>query len=177
MSSVSLVSSVLSLSLSLSLSSLSLSLFSLSHTHSFSRTLSVPLLCASRASAHALQCHALVPPCRQIFLKMVGADSTSSPGSTASTRPHWTAYVFAYMWQLLSLAGAGGLHHFWLGNVWRGVLWLLTYNLLLVGWLWDLFTMPSLVQEAHDRRGRVGCCGGCCVRRRKRVALQQQAAV
>ena len=53
------------------------------------------------------------------------------------------------------LAGACGIHRFYLGKVGSGVLWLLTFGLFGIGQLVDLFQMKSLVRDANIREGRI----------------------
>lgn len=48
--------------------------------------------------------------------------------------------------------GILGVHHFYLGKVGRGLLWLLTGGLLGIGLLVDLFTLPSQVRQVNAQR-------------------------
>ncbi len=53
----------------------------------------------------------------------------------------------AYFFMLFSFIGVCGIQHFYLGNIWKGVVWLFTFGLLGVGLLWDLFTLPHQVRN------------------------------
>lgn len=55
----------------------------------------------------------------------------------------------AYALLLLTLLGFAGIHHFYLGKIWRGVLWLLTWGLFGIGTLVDLFTLPSQTRQVN----------------------------
>ncbi|WP_228373221.1 TM2 domain-containing protein [Demequina silvatica] len=48
--------------------------------------------------------------------------------------------------------GVFGVHHFYMGKIGRGILWLLTGGLFLIGWIVDLFTIPSQVRNVNARR-------------------------
>lgn len=53
------------------------------------------------------------------------------------------------------LVGACGIHRFYLGKIGTGFLWLITFGLLGVGQLVDLFNMKKLVRDANIREGRI----------------------
>ena len=58
--------------------------------------------------------------------------------------------VVAYLlWFVLGIFGA---HHFYLGKVGRGFLWLFTLGLLGVGLVIDLFTLPAQVRQVNAQR-------------------------
>ena len=56
------------------------------------------------------------------------------------------AYV---LWFFL---GVFGVHHFYMGKIGRGILWLLTLGLAGIGWLWDLFTLPGQIRQVNAQR-------------------------
>lgn len=53
----------------------------------------------------------------------------------------------AYALMLFSLIGICGVQHFYLGKIFRGLLWFFTFGLLGVGLLIDLFTLPRQVRK------------------------------
>lgn len=62
-----------------------------------------------------------------------------------------------WLW-LLCIFGFCGVHRFYLGFVWTGLLWLFTFGLLGIGQLIDLFRLRNLVlmsnmQRDLDQRG------------------------
>ena len=70
----------------------------------------------------------------------------------------------AYLLWFGCLIGFAGLHRFYLGRPWSGLLWLLTFGLLGIGQLVDLFLIPGMVREgafehrlsAVERQRRLG---------------------
>jgi TM2 domain-containing membrane protein YozV len=55
----------------------------------------------------------------------------------------------AYLLWLLPWFGWFGAHRYYAGRFWSGLLYTLTGSLFLVGWLLDLFLMPTLIREAR----------------------------
>jgi TM2 domain-containing membrane protein YozV len=53
-------------------------------------------------------------------------------------------------WILLSLAGVFGLHRFYMGKWVTGILYLLTVGLFLIGWLYDLCTLNTQINEVNQ---------------------------
>lgn len=49
------------------------------------------------------------------------------------------------------LVGFTGAHRFYYGRPLTGLLWLLTFGLLGIGWIVDLFLIPSMDREADTR--------------------------
>ena len=56
--------------------------------------------------------------------------------------------LLAYLFWIF---GFIGLHRFYLGRPISGAIWALTMGLLLVGWLVDLFLIPTMVEDASER--------------------------
>jgi TM2 domain-containing membrane protein YozV len=60
------------------------------------------------------------------------------------THEVWLGYVF---W----IFGFMGMHRFYYGKKISGAIWALTLGLLGIGWLIDLFLIPSMQREAETR--------------------------
>lgn len=58
----------------------------------------------------------------------------------------------AYAMMLFTLIGVAGVQHFYLGKIGRGILWVLTFGLLGVGTIIDLFTLSAQTREVNARR-------------------------
>jgi len=56
----------------------------------------------------------------------------------------WVAYL---LWFFL---GFLGVHKFYLGKMGWGILYIFTGGLFLIGWLIDIFTIPSQVRRANE---------------------------
>ena len=59
---------------------------------------------------------------------------------------------YSVAWLLQTFLGPFGIHRFYLGKVWTGILWLLTGGLFGIGWLYDFFTLNAQVDE-YNRAG------------------------
>lgn len=57
----------------------------------------------------------------------------------------------AYLFGLATIIGVAGLQHFYLGKPLRGVIWLLTWGLLGIGTIIDLFTLPAQTRAVNAR--------------------------
>jgi hypothetical protein len=72
--------------------------------------------------------------------------------------PYFRDYLTGYLVFLLA-AFLPGLHHFYLGNFWRGMKYLFTANEVYAGWLLDLLEMHILIQKSVQEYGHVhGVC-------------------
>ncbi len=67
--------------------------------------------------------------------------------------PHSKGIAFI-LW-LGCVFGFAGIHRFYLGRPWTGVLWLFTFGLFGVGQLVDLFRLPVLVDEENAKAGQL----------------------
>jgi len=54
----------------------------------------------------------------------------------------------AYALMLFSFIGICGVQHFYMGKIFRGLLWFFTFGLLGVGLIIDLFTLPRQVRNS-----------------------------
>lgn len=62
----------------------------------------------------------------------------------------------AYLLWLAGLVGLCGLHRFYLGRPWTGLLWLFTGGLLFIGQLIDLILIPGMTAQANLKAIRGG---------------------
>jgi TM2 domain-containing membrane protein YozV len=58
-------------------------------------------------------------------------------------------YDYSVAWILLTFLGVFGIHRFYLGKIWTGLLWLFTGGLLGIGWLYDFCTLNLQVDERN----------------------------
>ena len=56
---------------------------------------------------------------------------------------------YTVSWVLLTFLGIFGIHRFYLGKWITGLIWLLTGGLLLIGLLYDLWTLNSQIDEVN----------------------------
>ncbi|MGK7955577.1 MAG: TM2 domain-containing protein [Crocosphaera sp.] len=62
----------------------------------------------------------------------------------------------AYILWSLSFLGCAGIHRFYLGKPFTGIIWLCTWGLFGIGQLVDLFVLPKMVEEKNSElRGRL----------------------
>jgi TM2 domain-containing membrane protein YozV len=66
-----------------------------------------------------------------------------------------SGFVAFLLW-LPGLIGIGGLHRFYVGRPGTGILWLLTFGLLGIGQIIDLFLLGSMVRQANLMNGLMG---------------------
>ena len=66
-----------------------------------------------------------------------------------SDGPHSKGLAFV-LW-LGCVFGFAGIHRFYLGRPWTGVLWLFTFGLFGIGQLVDLFRLPGMVDEENAK--------------------------
>jgi TM2 domain-containing membrane protein YozV len=65
---------------------------------------------------------------------------TANP-NTHSVLIGYIAWIFGFI----------GLHRFYFGRTLTGILWFFTLGLLFIGWIIDLFLIPSMDREAQRR--------------------------
>ena len=59
----------------------------------------------------------------------------------------------AFLFWACGLVGLCGLHRFYVGRIWTGLLWLSTFGLLGFGQLFDLLFLGSMVRRANILHG------------------------
>jgi TM2 domain-containing membrane protein YozV len=60
---------------------------------------------------------------------------------------------YSLAWIFLTFLGIFGVHRFYMGKVFTGLLFLFTGGLFLLGWLYDLYTLnEQITQENAQRR-------------------------
>ena len=57
----------------------------------------------------------------------------------------------AYALMLFTLIGVAGVQHFYMGKIARGIIWLLTFGLLGIGTIIDIFTLPGQIRKVNRR--------------------------
>ncbi len=64
-----------------------------------------------------------------------------------------TDYTLA--WIFLTFLGLFGVHRFYMGKIWTGLLYFLTGGLFMLGWLYDFWTLNDQISEVNAGRGHV----------------------
>lgn len=60
---------------------------------------------------------------------------------------------YSLAWIFLTFLGIFGVHRFYMGKIFTGLLYLFTGGLFLIGWLYDLYTLnEQITQENAQRR-------------------------
>lgn len=72
--------------------------------------------------------------------------------NSARLAPAEKSGLAAFVLWLLCLGGVCGLHRFYLGRFWTGLLWLFTFGLLGVGQVIDLFLLPGMLRAENNER-------------------------
>jgi TM2 domain-containing membrane protein YozV len=57
---------------------------------------------------------------------------------------------YSVAWLLQTFIGPLGIHRFYMGKIWTGLLWLFTGGLFLVGWLYDFWTLNRQVDQRNS---------------------------
>jgi len=62
---------------------------------------------------------------------------------------------YSLAWILQTFLGVFGIHRFYMGKIWTGLLWLLTGGLFLVGYLYDYCTLNDQIDgvNSEQRKG------------------------
>ena len=68
------------------------------------------------------------------------------------TRVGEDPYITSDAYLLAFPLGFFGLHHFYMGNTSRAILYLCTFGVFGIGWITDLVQMPLIVKDANKKR-------------------------
>ncbi len=73
------------------------------------------------------------------------------PGMSRSADRRYVAGPVDYnlAWILLTFLGIFGVHRFYMGKIFTGLIWLCTGGLFLLGWLWDLLTLNEQLSDVN----------------------------
>ncbi len=58
-------------------------------------------------------------------------------------------YNYNVAWILLTFFGMFGIHRFYLGKWFTGIIWLLTGGFFLLGWLYDFLNLNEIISEQN----------------------------
>lgn len=70
--------------------------------------------------------------------------------ATIRFREGYIDYTLA--WILLTFLGLFGVHRFYMGKIWTGLLFLLTGSLFGLGWLYDFWTINEQISEINSEQ-------------------------
>ena len=73
------------------------------------------------------------------------------PGMSRSADRRYVAGPVDYnlAWILLTFLGIFGVHRFYMGKIFTGLIWLCTGGLFLLGWLWELLTLNEQLSDVN----------------------------
>jgi TM2 domain-containing membrane protein YozV len=60
---------------------------------------------------------------------------------------------YSVAWLLQTFIGPLGIHRFYMGKIWTGLLWLFTGGLFLIGYLYDYLTLNGQLDERNRGEG------------------------
>ncbi len=80
-------------------------------------------------------------------------DAFLIPGMNADANRRFAEgpYDYSVAWILQMFLGLLGIHRFYLGKIFTGLLWLFTGGLCGIGWLYDFCTLNGQVDEQNRR--------------------------
>lgn len=58
-------------------------------------------------------------------------------------------YDYSVAWLCQTFIGPLGVHRFYMGKIWTGLLWLFTGGLFLIGYLYDYLTLNGQIDERN----------------------------
>lgn len=58
---------------------------------------------------------------------------------------------YTVAWVLLTFFGLFGIHRFYMGKLFTGILWLCTGGFFLIGWVYDFWTLNQQISDVNRR--------------------------
>ncbi|RYD64449.1 MAG: TM2 domain-containing protein [Verrucomicrobiaceae bacterium] len=70
----------------------------------------------------------------------------------SAARKYATGFTdYSVAWLLQTFLGPLGIHRFYMGKIWTGILWMISGGLFFIGYLYDYCTLNEQIDEQNSR--------------------------